>query len=276
MPVLSQADRDFFEQNGYVHVRGAIPPETCEAVVGAIFDCLGMDRNDPSDWYRPPLSPSGFVELYHHPAMWEARQQPKVHEVFSELWGREDLWVSLDRAGFKPPTDPAHPDYENRGFIHWDADTSQWPIPFSLQGVVYLTDTTEDQGGWQGIAGMHRFFPEWVKTQPADRDPRNPDLAGLEITRVPGQQGDMIIWTRALAHGNGHNVTDRPRFAQYITMSPAQPDDAEALEARLESFRTRRPPKSPSFKGDERGYEQSLPEPQLTPLGRRLLGLDRW
>jgi hypothetical protein len=276
MAILSAADRAFFDENGYIKVEGLVPEAKCAAVVDAIFDFLGMDPNDPSDWYREPHRTSGFVELYHHPAMWEVRQHPGVYEVFSELWDRPDLWVSLDRVGFKPPPHPDHPDYDHPGFVHWDADTANWPLPFSLQGVLYLTDTSEEQGGWQGIAGFHRDFDEWVKTQPADRDTRNPDLTGLEVTHVAGKAGDMIIWTRSLAHGNGHNVTDQPRFAQYITMSPARPDDEEALAARLEAFRLRRPPQSTAFVGDDRGYEERMPDPQLTDLGQKLLGSEPW
>lgn len=276
MAILSGADRAFFNENGYIKVKGVVPEAKCAAVVDAIFDFLGMDPGDRQDCYREPHRTSGFVELYHHPAMWEVRQEPAVHEVFSELWDREDLWVSLDRVGFKPPPHADHPDYDHPGFVHWDADTANWPFPFSLQGVLYLTDTSEQQGGWQGVPGMHRGFDEWVTTQPDNRDTRNPDLDGLEVMRVAGRAGDVIIWTRALAHGNGHNVTDQPRFAQYITMSPARPDDDEALAARLEAFQQRRPPQSKAFVGDDRGYEDRTAPPVLTELGRKLLGSEPW
>ena len=69
---------------------------------------------------------------------------------------------------------------------------------------------------------------------------------------------------------------DQPRFAQYITMSPARPDDAKAVAARLEAFRLRRPPQSTAFVGDDRGYEDAMAAPQLTALGRKLLGDEAW
>jgi hypothetical protein len=257
-------------------LREAVPPELCDAVVGAIFDFLGMDPNDPEDWYHPPHKPSGFVELYHHATMWAIRQQPRLHEAFSQLWEEDKLWVSIDRVGFKPPRNEDHLDYDDKGFVHWDADTASWPLPFSLQGVLYLNDQTADQGCYQCVPGMHRMFDEWVKGQPADRDTRNPDLTGLEVRQIPANQGDMVIWVRALAHGNGHNVTDRPRFAQYITFSPARPEDEEALNERLASFNERHPLRRPAYTGDDRNWERDQPAPELTELGRKLLGLDRW
>ena len=105
--------------------------------------------------------------------------------------------------------------------IHWDVDTTQQPVAFGVQGVLYLTDTAEDQGGFQCVPGFHRMFDEWVKTQPADRNTRKPNLTGLTVESIAGQAGDLLIWHRLLAHGNGHNRSDRPRLAQYITMSPA-------------------------------------------------------
>ncbi len=275
MAIFSADEIAAFERDGYVVLREAVAPAECAAVVDAIFSFLGMDPDDPSDWYREPHRTSGFVELYHHPSLWANRQNPRIHEGFSQLLGTDELWVSIDRAGFKPPPHVDHPDYDHKGFVHWDADTSTWPLPFSLQAVLYLTDTAKDQGGYQCVPGMHRAFDEWVKTQPADRDPRNPDLQGLEVHQVEGKQGDLIIWTRALAHGNGHNTSDTPRFAQYITLSPAE-DDEEERQRRIELFEQRRPPARTAFPGDPRGWEQEQPMAELTPLGRRLLGLDRW
>ncbi|MYJ58117.1 MAG: hypothetical protein F4088_04420, partial [Chloroflexi bacterium] len=95
-PVLSEADRAFFDQNGYLVVRQLIASELVDAVVDAIWNFLEFDRNDPSDWYRNPHRVSGMVEMYHAQALWDVRQHPAVYELFRELFGREDLWVFLD------------------------------------------------------------------------------------------------------------------------------------------------------------------------------------
>ena len=231
MPVLSKEDRAFWEENGYVVVHNAVPEENLDAMVTAIWDFLEMDPGCEEDWYKyqpytrdnlcSPISSSGMVEIYQHQALWDNRQYPKVHQAFAEIWGDEKLWVSLDRANMKPPTREDRPEWCNKGMIHWDADTTQQPVSFGVQGVLYLTDTAEDQGGFQCVPGFHRTFDEWVKTQPADRNTRKPDLAGLTVQSIAGQAGDLLIWHRLLAHGNGHNRADQPRLAQYITMSPA-------------------------------------------------------
>ena len=197
--VLSKEDWAFWDENGYVVVHDAVPQENLDAMVDAIWTFLEIDRDDWEQWYRhkpytretygsSPIAAGGNVEFYQHQALWDNRQYPKVHQAFSEIWGTEKLWVSVDRACMKLPVREDNPDYNYKGFVHWDVDTAQ-PVPFGVQGVLYLTDTAEDQGGFQCVPGFHRTFYEWVKTQPEDRHPRRPDLQGLEVKPIAGQAG---------------------------------------------------------------------------------------
>jgi hypothetical protein len=282
MPVLTPDDHAFFAANGYLIVHDAVPKANCDAVVNAIFAFLEMDPNNPEDWYRAPHRTNGMVEIYHDQALWDNRQHPNMHAIFSELYGTEKLLVSEDRAGFKLPRHPAHPKYDDKGFVHWDTDTREWPQPFQVQAVLSLTDTTTEMGGFCCIPGFHKDLDKWIATQPADRSPYAPDLqalpAGMAVTPIPTRVGDLVIWDTLLAHGNGHNVSDRPRFAQYITMFPAERFDADAVAARIERFNLRvQPPDARAFPGDPRQREarQGAP-PRLTSLGRKLLGIDPW
>jgi ectoine hydroxylase-related dioxygenase (phytanoyl-CoA dioxygenase family) len=277
MPVLSAADHAFFEENGYVIVPNAVPRENLDAVIAAIWGFLGMDPNDPEDWYRPPHRTGGMVEMYQHQALWDNRQYPRVYEAFREIMGADALWVSMDRACMKPPSHPDHPDYDHKGFLHWDADVTQVPRRFGVQGVLYLTDTAEDQGGFQCIPGIHRRVDELLEHQPPGADPRRPDLSGLTPRPIPGKAGDLLIWHRLLLHGNGHNVSHRPRLAQYISMSRTRQADEELRQKRIRMWRERLHPDGRAFPGDPRRVEELQGKTaELTPLGRRLLGLDLW
>ena len=277
MPVFTAADHAFFRDNGYVIARDVVPPESRRAVVRMIWDFLGMDPEQPEDWYRSPLTPGGMLEIYQHPALWGNRQSPRVHQAFAELFGTEKLWVSFDRANMKPPRHPGHSEYDHKGFIHWDADTRVLPQPFRVQGVLALTDTTADMGGFQGVPELFRTLAAWLSTQPADRNPRAPDLTGFAVTPIPARAGDLIIWNTLFPHGNGHNVSDRPRLAQYISMFPAREEDEAMREDRVGRWRDRLPPAAAWAPGDPRGWERDHgTTAPLTSLGRKLLGLDSW
>jgi ectoine hydroxylase-related dioxygenase (phytanoyl-CoA dioxygenase family) len=227
-----------------------------------------------------------MVEMYQHQALWDNRQNPRIHEAFVDLFGTEKLWVSLDRASMKPPPHPDHPEYDHKGFTHWDTDTSKLPQPFGVQGVLFLTDTTEDMGGFQCVPGFHKNLEAWIAEQPADRNPFAPDLdrlpEGMKVTPIPGKAGDFLIWNKLLAHGNGHNVSDRPRLAQYISMGPAPtspltPEQEERRQDRIRRWQNRLGPTGKAFPGDPRRTEELHGRTaELTPLGRKLLGIDLW
>ncbi len=278
LTVLSAADREFWDENGYVVVGDAVPRENLDALIDEIWFFLGMDRNDPGDWYREPHSIGGMVEMYQSPGLWNNRQHPRVYDAFSEIWGRRDLWVSMDRANLKPPLRADKPDWDHRGMIHWDLDTSaSHPTGLKVQGVLYLTDTAEDQGTFQCVPGFHRHFEEWAKTQPKDRNPRRPDLDGLNVRKIPGRAGDLLIWHSLLPHGNSRNTSDRPRLAQYISMLPAADDNEELRQRRIRMWRERLSPDGKAFPGDDRQVERRCGTTAvLTELGKKLLGLERW
>ncbi len=277
MPQFTSDDREFFDANGYVVIPDAVPLPLCEAVIDTMFAFLRMDRYNPDDWYRPPLKPGGMIEIYQHQALWNTRQHPGLHAIFTELYGTEELTVTIDRTGFKPPRHPDHPEYDHKGFIHWDVDTSNLPNRFGAQTVLCLADTDADMGGFQCIPGFHKNLREWIATQPADRNPRMPDLTGLTVVPVPAKAGSIVIWNNLLAHGNGHNISNKPRFSQYVSMYPADRMSDEVREQRISQWRNHTPPYNSVFPGDPRRIEEEEGvTAALTPLGRKLLGVDRW
>ncbi len=266
------------EEQGYVVVPQVVPPENVAAVVADIWRHTGARPDDRESWYLPGvISPHGMVQMYHYQSMWDNRQHPAVHRTFADIFGTERLWVSLDRTNLKPPADPAHPEHNDPGFIHWDTDTSKYPdIPFRVQGVLALVDTDERMGGFQCVPRLYQELGDWIARQPADRNPRKPEIDGYPIEQIPLRAGDMVIWSTLLPHGNGHNRSDQPRLAQYISMGPAQEEAEEVRQTRIDCWRRRLPMPSPAFRPDPRGVEEGQEPPHLTPLGRKLLGLDRW
>lgn len=280
--ILSSEDLTFFAEQGYVIVKNAVPAENLQAVIDAVWQFQEMDPDDPTTWYRKPerdngmveLNGAGMVEMYHHPALWANRQVPRIYEAFVDIWGTEKLWVSIDRANLNVPNRPG---FEFNGFMHWDIDTSVQPLPFAVQGILSLTNTAAGQGGFQCIPGMPKKFEEWVKTQPVDRDPYTPDLTGLDIETVETQAGDLLIWNSQLPHGVSANTSSQPRLAQYLSMAPAQEENNKARQWRIDSWLYRQAPQGNPFPGDPRDWErQHGTTAAMTPLGRKVLGLDTW
>lgn len=281
--VLSGEDWRHWTTKGYVIVRRAVPPANVERLVDLLWSFDEKDPNDPSTWYAPQrrehkmkeLNNTGMLEIYNHQYLWDTRMQQRVYDAFVDIWDREDLWVTIDRANLNPPRKvKGNPN----GFIHWDVDTSIRPLPIGVQGVLSLQKQDGDVGGFQCVPWLFEHFEEWVATQPADRDPMHPDTSGLDVVNVEMEAGDLLIFNSLLAHGVRPNHSgDRVRMAQYISMHPADHDNVAEREERIRLWRELDFPKRDAFPGDPRDWEKrNARTAELTPLGRKLLGLDRW
>jgi len=280
--VLTPEQFAAWQRDGYVVVPDAVPAEQIRRTVDFLWEFTEMDPADPSSWTgaerRPnemtELNNSGMVEAYNHETLWANRQTPRIHDAFVDIWDREDLWVTIDRANLNTPN-TGHRAFD--GFIHWDCDTSIEPPPINVQGVLSLVDTDAEVGGFQCVPEIFRDFEAWKARQPTDRDPWRPDPGDLEPTFIPLKAGDLLIWNSLLAHGIRANRSNRPRIAQYIAMTPADESDAELREWRIRSWRERVAPEGYPFPGDPRDWERTrYATARLSPLGRRLLGLESW
>lgn len=283
--VLSEEDWEHWTTKGYVIVRNAVPHENLDRIVPLLWEFDEKDPNDPGTWYAPErrrhvraeLNNAGMVEIYHHQTLWDNRQSQRLYDAFVDIWDREDLWVAIDRANLNPPKKDQSGSKD--GFIHWDVNTALEPKPIGVQGVLSLMPQDDETGGFQCAPYLFEHFDEWVKTQPEDRNPILPDMEGVPRENISLEPGDLMIFNSLLAHGVRPNFSDgRVRMAQYISMFPAEAENETEREERIRLWREIEPPNRPDFPGDPRDWEKrnNGGPAELTPLGRKLLGLDLW
>jgi ectoine hydroxylase-related dioxygenase (phytanoyl-CoA dioxygenase family) len=281
--VLSETDFEHWQTYGFVVVRQAAPASNVERLAKFLWEFQEMDPQDPQTWNAAQLrnhamkelNNSGMVEVYNHQTLWDNRQCQRIYDAFVDIWDDERLWVTIDRANLNTPNRSGR---AFAGFIHNDVDTTLDPLPVNVQGVLSLVDADGETGGFQCVPELFRTFDEWKKRQPADRDGFKPDIEGFEVYPVPMKAGDLLIFNSLLAHGIRPNTSEnKVRMAQYISMTPADSANEELRQRRVESWRERRAPEGFAFPGDPREWERTKYETaQLTPLGRRLLGVDHW
>lgn len=280
--VLSPADWAFWKQNGYVVIKQAVPRQNADRLAALLWEFEEKVPTNKETWYAPPraemkmkeLTNSGMVELYNHQYEWDNRQSPRLYDAFVDIWGMEQLWVTIDRANLNLPTRPG---FEFKGFIHWDYDPETRPQ--NVQGVLALADQTdENMGGFQCVPELFRSYDTWKLTQPIDRDRFKPDVSGFDIVKVKMEAGDMLIFNSALAHGIRPNRSDdKVRIAQYIAMTPAQEENDALRQWRVNSWHHRRAPEGHAFPGDPRNWEQTrYGRAALSALGEKLLGRRSW
>jgi ectoine hydroxylase-related dioxygenase (phytanoyl-CoA dioxygenase family) len=166
-----------------------------------------------------------MVQLFRAAGMAEIHASPRIHKAFAQLAGTADLVMSADRCGFNPPVRPGSP---WRGAkLHFDLSRHSPPVSPRLQGIVYLTDTTEDQGAFRCVPGFHHQIDAWLQALPDGHNPNLEDLEALGPRSIAARGGDLIIWSAALPHGSQPNTAARPRIVHYLTMYPAPRADAD-------------------------------------------------
>jgi ectoine hydroxylase-related dioxygenase (phytanoyl-CoA dioxygenase family) len=281
LQVLSEDDWKFWIENGYVVIKNAVPREQAEKLAAYLWEYEGKDPIDIDSWYKKPnaqmqmkeLNNTGMVEIYNHQLMWNNRQTPRVHQAFADIWGTEKLWATIDRANLNFPLRPG---FEYKGFIHWDYDPETKPQ--NVQGVLALADQTDEtMGGFQCIPELYRTYDTWKLTQPEDRDHYKPDTSGFELVKVKLEAGDLLIFNSLQPHGiRANNSGNKVRIAQYIAMMPAQEENQELVDWRINSWQSREAMQGYAFPGDPMEREKQNPVAELSDLGKKLLGLEKW
>jgi hypothetical protein len=295
--VLSEDDFAFWQSCGYVVVREAIPSSAAARLLEFTWEFQGLNPGRPDTWYRERTFRSdldrdlyvyGFVEAYHHQLIWDSRQTQRVYDAFVDVWDCEELWVTLDRLNLNPPNvgnrDRALIAPTDEGFdieLHWDIDTTLDVLPQRVQGIIALSDTRPDHGGFQCSPELFHRFDQWKGTQPKDRDPIRPDLdrAEFPVIRPELKAGDLLIWNGLLAHGVAPNTSaNGVRAVQYLSMMPALESHEELRRSRIDSWRHLSTPEwNRTLLGDAVRHESLRYGPaQLNDLGARLLGLKSW
>lgn len=217
--VLSEQQLAFWHQFGYLVVPAVLTPEHCEQSRAAIWHYLQASPDEPKSWYRQlGLCEKIMLPLFRHQALDANRQVPLIRQVFEQLWQRTDLVMSTDRVSFNPPQTTAWafpgPD------LHWDMPLRA-PVEFATQGLIYLTDTTEQQGAFCCVPGFHLKAEDWITSQgKTEVELQQQRWSDWPVKAIAAKAGDLIIWHHALPHGPSVNTTDQPRMVHYINCYP--------------------------------------------------------
>lgn len=219
-PILSAADLEFWNENGYIVIKNAVPVEQCLDAQAAIWEYISATPGNPESWYKDYKGRNGMmVSFFHHPALDANRRSARIRQVYEELYNGTDIFLLIDKISFNPP--------ENGNFkftgspLHWDVSLHP-PIPYALQGLLYVTDTGAADGAFHCVPGFHKKVDAWVSSLPENADPRALALTELQPIPVPGKAGDLVVWQQALPHCATPNKGAMPRMVQYITYKPVK------------------------------------------------------
>mmetsp|Transcript_36415 Transcript_36415/g.76446 ORF Transcript_36415/g.76446 Transcript_36415/m.76446 type:complete len:152 (+) Transcript_36415:1-456(+) len=137
--------------------------------------------------------------------------------------------------------------------------------PFLVQGLLALSDTREEDGGFLCVPGSHRIAKEWAIRNGWDRcnfpgqlRPKPDDSLQQHAQCIPVRAGSLVIWNQFTFHANYPNRSGRWRLNQYVRMYPSEKTRFFSIAPHPED------------------YPRDFIENTITPLGRRLFGMDLW
>jgi mannose-6-phosphate isomerase-like protein (cupin superfamily) len=221
--VLDEAQLEFWHSQGYLVIPGLLTKEQCKRSCDVIWQYLQADPAKPDSWYQnTDKMQKIMLQLFRHPVLDANRKQPLIRQIFEQLWQSTDLIMTTDRVSFNPPETQAWrfpgPD------LHWDIELIA-PVPFGTQGLIYLTDTTEQQGAFCCVPGFHLQIDGWISSHNEHpTELQQQDWSGWPVKAIAAKAGDLIIWHQALPHGASRNKAQWPRMVQYINMYQVNTD----------------------------------------------------
>ena len=302
------------EKYGVAIIPGVLDEEECTDMVDKIWDFF---ERLTSSWENPihrknKESWRGFYSLYpkhsmlfqnwctgHSQASWDVRQNEKVVQVYSHIWGvkPEDLLVSFDGFSFNPP-----PEITNKGWnknnTWYHSDQSFTRNGFEcVQSWVTGFDVEEGDATLSFYEGSHKFHKEladhfdiqdkadWKKLK-KEEEAFYLDK-GCQPKKIKCPRGSMVLWDSRTIHCGTEafwmRATPKFRAVIYVCYEPRSRATAANLRKKQKALNELRgtshwPAKSKLFPWKPYAYGNTIPEitlidpPILTELGKRVAG----
>jgi len=213
--------RQFFEENGFLHVPSVFTPEETDELASDL-DRLIQEWSFEAAWEGPwraaildadlvdKVKLSALHDLQLYSAAWaRAVVNPRLAELLSNLLGpvvefhHSTMHVKPPERGAPFPMHQDHPFYPHADGRYADV-------------LVHLDDTSHENGEIRFLPGSHRSGPLEHILQGPDGEPSAPHLPlyryRLEDTvPVPASAGDVVCFSIYTIHGSYPNRSGTPR-----------------------------------------------------------------
>ncbi|KAK5990115.1 hypothetical protein PT974_08381 [Cladobotryum mycophilum] len=245
--VLTEAEKEHFRANGFVHLKNCFTPEQAQSITADVWTRLGIDPNDKTTWTAM------WTNMPHHKTFDAAEFAPKAWAAICELCGGEDrvsphskewrdaLIVNLgtpDLEGVEIPP-------QNLEGWHVDGDFFVHYLDSPEQGLLVVPLFTDVLPGGGGTVICPDSIPKLAKhlyENPAGVSPRmaprgHPDFSKEEnlpwfhqtakscsrFVEIAGDCGDVFLLHPLMLHTVSTNPRRLPRIITNPPVSLREP-----------------------------------------------------
>lgn len=226
--------REQLDRDGYVRVANVIDPVTIDTLLVRAHATLFAESAEARGATR---STGSMCHLSDSPEYADIIGYPPLIRTLRELGATDPRWTG----GFlisKPAGGP--PLFWHQDWWGWTEPESYQPRPQQWFAMIYLTDTTPENGCLRVIPGTHRrdhplHHLEAAHSQAlqAVKDPGDPAYGEHpDEVAVPVRAGDLLVGDARLLHGAYSNRTRAERPLLTLWYMPHWSDLSPGLQAR--------------------------------------------
>lgn len=221
--VLTPEQRRFYEDNGYVLIRGFIPAEEAAALRAEVHAIAA--RQGPTNATWSSVADKGTKLEHSHDVQFRSAAftrllvDPRLTDVFTSLIG-PNVQLHHNKMFIKPPERgspfPMHQDYSY--FPHRGTSMTA--------AILHLDAASDAKGCVRLYPGSHKLGPLAAVGQDHHVDTEKFPLAGA--MPIEAEAGDLLVLNYLTVHGSGLNVSDEPRTTWLIQIR--DPEDEPISE----------------------------------------------
>lgn len=231
---LTAEQKAFYDENGYVVVRGVISREEAAGYRQELHDLaarLQKIREIDATWSSVRKSGTAKTTILHcHDVQFQSAAMarlivdPRITSLAASIIG-PNVQLHHTKMFIKPPEKgspfPLHQDYPY--FPHLRHSM--------MAAIIYFDDCPEEKGCFRVVPGTHKLGP--LPYEQADLSLSPEEWPIERATPLPGKAGDVILFSYLTVHGSGLNVSNEARTTLLIQMrDPTDPPTAKMHESR--------------------------------------------
>ena len=232
MALLTNEEKDTFQQNGYLLKHGMVSEGLIARAVEAIWNRIDADKEDASTWVRGGKEGSqGDVSndadiqcLMYDSPLFEMLEELTASGRLVALHPKDTSVNLRYPTGEEEWTSPGGSHVDGHGFPN--LSINNWTVAVTL----YLNDVKPQAGGTCVWPGSHKLLAEHFKTHSRlslsralytlpiyDGEPRSTRPTELfelgDYEEISGAAGTAMIWHSHLVHSASMNCGDEIRMA---------------------------------------------------------------
>ncbi len=225
---LTAEEHEFYQRNGYIHIRGLLSPEEAAAYRAEVHAIADRQGSNDATWES--VKGGGTSITHCHDVQFRSAAfsrllvDARLTGVAQDIVG-PNVQLHHTKMFIKPPENgspfPMHQDFPY--FPHRDHSM--------IAAIIHFDDAPEEKGCLCAYPGSHRLGP--LEAIGNDHHLPEDPWSIEDATKIPAKAGDAIFMSYLLVHGSGVNVSSEPRTTLLIQMrDPADPPLEERHSSR--------------------------------------------